>query len=213
MKHSGFYCFSSSSVTLNGLSQVVVSPRYCKNDFSLPNIFSKYIFHWYSHAMCWPKLSILGRDNADFLLPASFEKIPEIEHWKIKLRGFVSKFWLSFTTVFLFFPHVNKIWLNQTSVFAHRSNIGPPANILSRRICRIGSQDCIAWGLQTARIKLYHTQREIFVLIEFWMLFLLFFFFWKFPLSQSRELSVQKCIIENAAKFKHCWWCHKINCK
>lgn len=86
-----------------------------------------------------------------------------------------------------FFSHVNKIWLNQTSVFAHRSNIGPPANILSRRICRIGSQDCIAWGLQTARIKLYHTQREIFVLIEFWMLFLLFFFFLEVPIVPEQR--------------------------
>lgn len=40
MKQRGFYCFSSSSVTLNGLKQMLVVPMNCKNYSPLPNIFS-----------------------------------------------------------------------------------------------------------------------------------------------------------------------------
>lgn len=182
MKQTGFYCFSSSWVTFNGLKQVLALPNtvwivllfqiYC------PVIFTWVNIHCYLRALCWSKLSTLGRGNGDFLLSDTFEKKPEIGHWKIKDHPQTERFcdfqiMASFGSAsphHLFFSRMNKIWLNQTSVFTHTSNISLPANILPRRICRIGSQVCIGWGLQTAGMKLNKHKYHPSSVIKFWML-------------------------------------------
>lgn len=127
--------------------------------------------------MCWSKLSMLGRDNADFLLSAALKIIPEVGHWKIKDPPKTERFYIQIMASsdwalphYFYFSPINNTWLNQTSVLTHTSNICLPVNILPRRICKIGSQIRVGWGLQTARIKLHHSQREIFVIIQFWML-------------------------------------------